>query len=185
MTTCGSAAGPEPVIDLIEAFRRSQTMFTAVSLGLFDSLPATAAELATKLSANTEAVERLLDGCAALGLVEKSKDVYRNAAVAERYLLSTSRDSLRGYVMYSQRALYPMWGHLEDAIRQGWHRWTQTFGLEGAIFSHFFHTEAAMRDFLMGMHGFGMLTSPKVVATFDLSRFHRLVDLGGATGHLA
>jgi acetylserotonin N-methyltransferase len=41
-----------------------------------------------------------------------------------------------------------------------------------------------MRDFLRGMHGFGMLTSPKVVAAFDLSRFRRMVDLGGATGHL-
>src|SRR5215467_10559488 len=57
--------------------------------------------------------------------------------------------------------------------------------MEAPLFSHFFHTEAAMRDFLMGMHGFGMLSSPKVVAAFDLSRFHRLVDLGGATGHLA
>ena len=35
------------------------------------------------------------------------------------------------------------------------------------------------------MHGFGALSSPKVVAAFDLCRFHRLVDLGGATGHLA
>jgi acetylserotonin N-methyltransferase len=39
--------------------------------------------------------------------------------------------------------------------------------------------------FLMGMHGYGLLSSPAVVASFDLSRFRRLVDLGGATGHLA
>jgi acetylserotonin N-methyltransferase len=37
----------------------------------------------------------------------------------------------------------------------------------------------------MGMHGQGKLSSPHVVAAFDLSRFRRLVDLGGATGHLA
>ncbi len=35
------------------------------------------------------------------------------------------------------------------------------------------------------MHGFGLLSSRSVVAAFDLSRFHRFVDLGGATGHLA
>ena len=34
------------------------------------------------------------------------------------------------------------------------------------------------------MHGFGQLSSPAVVAAFDLSRFRRMVDLGGATGHL-
>jgi len=37
----------------------------------------------------------------------------------------------------------------------------------------------------MGMHGFGQVSSPEVVVAFDLSRFRRLVDLGGATGHLA
>jgi acetylserotonin N-methyltransferase len=78
-----------------------------------------------------------------------------------------------------------MLGHLEDAVREGTHRWRQSFGLEGPIFSAFFRTDEAMRDFLMGMHGFGMLTSAKLVSAFDLSRFRRLVDLGGATGHLA
>ncbi len=35
------------------------------------------------------------------------------------------------------------------------------------------------------MNGLGQLSSPAVVAAFDLGRFHRLVDLGGGTGHLA
>jgi len=186
MTT---SADPDsaPVLDLIEAFRRSQTMFTAVSLGVFDALhaaPATAGGLAEQIHAHGDALERLLDGCAALGLLEKSDGVYRNTGVAERYLCAASQHSLRGYIVYSRDALYPMWQHLDDAVRQGTHRWGQTFGLEGALFSHFFRTDGAMRDFLMGMHGFGMLTSAKVAAAFDLGRFRRLVDLGGATGHL-
>jgi acetylserotonin N-methyltransferase len=186
--TTSADAGPGPVLDLIQAFRRSQTMFTAVSLGIFDELasaPATAAALAIRLAASADALERLLDGCAALGLLEKREGVYSNSPVAGRYLCGSSPDSLRGYILYSSQALYPMWAHLDDAVRQGSHRWSQTFGSERAIFSHFFRTEAAMRDFLMGMHGFGMLSSPKVVTAFDLSRFRRLVDLGGATGHLA
>ncbi len=183
-----SLPNPQPVLDLIEAFRHSKTMFAAVSMGVFDALhdgPASAAELAARLSANADAMGRLLDGCAALGLVRKHDGVYENDAVAETYLYTSSEHSMHGYVRYSDQALYGMWGHLEDAVREGTHRWTQTFGLEGPIFSAFFRTDAAMRDFLMGMHGFGMLTSAKVVSAFDLSRFHRLVDLGGATGHLA
>ncbi len=78
-----------------------------------------------------------------------------------------------------------MWQHLEDAIREGTHRWKQAFGTEGPIFSSFFRTEEAMEEFLMGMNGFGMITSPQIVNEFDLSRFRHLVDLGGATGHLA
>jgi acetylserotonin O-methyltransferase len=163
------------VLDLIEAFRRSKTMFAAVELGIFDGArPADCKELT-----------RLLDACVALGLLEKHGEDYSNTAVAQKYLRSTSAGTLSGYIRYSNSALYPMWAHLEDAVREGTHRWKQTFGLDGPIFSHFFRTEAAMRDFQRGMHGFGQLSSPAVVAAFDLSRFRRLVDLGGGTGHLA
>jgi acetylserotonin N-methyltransferase len=80
--------------------------------------------------------------------------------------------------------MWKLWANLEDAVREGTHRWQQTYGWDGPIFSHFFRTEEAKREFLMGMHGFGVISSPHVVAAFDLSRFHRLADLGAATGHL-
>ena len=163
------------VLDLIEAFRRSKTMFAAVELGIFDGRrPADCKELA-----------RLLDACVALGLLEKQGDRYVNSEVADKYLRSDSPETLTGYIRYSNSALYPMWGHLEDAVREGTNRWKQTFGLDGPIFSHFFRTEEAMREFQRGMHGFGLLSSPAVVSAFDLGRFRRLVDLGGGTGHLA
>lgn len=183
-----SLPDPTPVLDLIEAFRHSKTMFTAVSLGVFDRLhegPATAAAMAAAMPVDAGALERLLDGCAVLGLVRKSEGVYANEPVAEAYLRAGSPHSMHGYIRYSDEALYPMWGHLADAIREGGNRWEQTFGPKGGIFNHFFRSDAAMRDFLLGMHGFGMQTSPKVVAAFDLSRFRTLADLGGATGHLA
>lgn len=170
MTTSGNI-----VLDLIEAFRRSKTMFAAVELGIFDGArPPQYKELA-----------RLLDACVALGLLEKRGAGYVNTPVAEKFLRSDSPDTLSGYIRYSNSALYPMWAHLEDAVREGTHRWKQTFGLDGPIFSHFFRTEDAMRDFQRGMHGFGQISSPAVVAAFDLSGYRRLVDLGGGSGHLA
>jgi acetylserotonin N-methyltransferase len=179
---------PGIILDLIESFRRSKAMFTAASLGLFDRLTGTAAtaqELALELGLHEGALVRLLDGCAALGLLERAGAGYRNSAVADDYLRRASPDSLAGYVLYSDRALYPMWAHLEDAIREGSHRWRQTFGWEGSIFDHFFHTPEARQTFLDGMHGFGMLSSPAVARVFNLSRFRHIVDLGGGTGHLA
>jgi len=178
---------PAPILDLIQAFRRSQVMFTAVKMGIFDRLrerPARAADLAVVLRADSGAMGRLLDACVALGLLTKSGEQYANTSQSELYLCRESPHTLTGYILYSEAALYPMWGHLEDAVREGTHRWTQTFGLEGPIFSHFFRTDEAMRDFARGMHGLGMLSSPLVAAAFDLSGFLRMVDLGGATGHL-
>jgi acetylserotonin N-methyltransferase len=160
---------------LIDAFRRSKTMFAAVELGIFEGAR----------PADYKALPRLLEACVALGLLEKRDGDYENTPQSDKYLRSDSRDSLTGYIHYSNQALYPMWAHLEDAVREGTPRWNQTFGVEGGIFSGFFRTEESKRDFLEGMHGFGRLSSPAVAAAFDLSRFHRLIDLGGASGHLA
>jgi acetylserotonin N-methyltransferase len=179
---------PAPVTDLIEAFRRSKTMFAAVALGVFDQLeraPADVATLAVNLPADPGALERLLDACVGLGFLHKRDGHYYNEPVTSVYLCKSSTRALTGYILYSNDVLFRMWTHLEDAVREGGHRWKQAFGLEGAIFDHFFQTEQAMRAFLMGMHAYGLLSSPAVAAAFDLGRFQRLVDLGGATGHLA
>jgi acetylserotonin N-methyltransferase len=179
---------PSVVLDLMEAFRRSKTMFAAVSLGVFDALatgPRSLTDLARTLGTNTDALQRLLDACVGLQLLQRGENGYHNTPVASTYLCKTSPHRLTGYINFSNEFLWKLWGKLEDAVREGSHRWKQTFGLDGPLFSHFFRTEEAAREFLMGMHGFGLLSSPHVVAAFDLGRFRQLVDLGGATGHLS
>ena len=188
MAIDASIPDPSILLDLLEAFRRSKTLFAAVSLGVFDLLgtaDANVAQLAQKIDANTDALERLLDSCVGLGLLNKTDGVYSNTKLANYYLLSTSSKRMTGYINYSNNVMWPMWGKLEDAVREGTHRWQQCYGLDGPIFSHFFRDEEAKREFLMGMHGFGVISSPQVVAALDLSRFKCLADLGGATGHLA
>src|SRR5439155_9855026 len=147
--------------------------------------PKTAAALAAELPANADALERLLDACAGLRLLDRLPGGYANTPAAAAYLCRTSPARITGYINYSNEVLWQLWSHLEDAIREGTHRWKQTYGWDGPIFAHFFRTEESKREFLMGLHGQGLLSSPQVVAAFDLGRFQTLVDLGGATGHLA
>jgi acetylserotonin N-methyltransferase len=180
---------PDPgiVLDLLQAFRRSKVMFAAASLGVFDALttgPKPLQVLADELQANPDALERLLDACVGLQLLDRDHKGYRNTPVASTYLCRSSPQRLTGYIHFSNEVMWKLWGHLEDAVREGTHRWRQTFGWEGPIFAHFFRTEEAKREFLMGMHGYGQISSPQVVAAFDLSPYRDLVDLGGATGHL-
>ncbi|MBS0266660.1 MAG: homocysteine methyltransferase [Planctomycetes bacterium] len=193
-----------PVLELLTAFRRSKTMFAAVSLGVFDALssgPKTLGTLARELEANADALERLLDACAGLSLLTRSVPPdatpttqsvsaletvrYENTPLSAAYLCEASPHRLTGYLNYSNTVMWKLWEHLEDAVREGTHRWKQEYGWDGPIFSHFFRDERSKREFLMGMHGFGIISSPHVVSAFDLSRFRTLVDLGGATGHLA
>jgi acetylserotonin N-methyltransferase len=181
---------PDPgiVLDLLQAFRCSKAMFAAVSLGVFDALtagPKSLRVLANELKANADALERLLDTCVGLQLLDRDDQGYRNTPAASTYLCRSSSHRLTGYIRYSNDVMWKLWSNLEDAVREGGHRWKQTFGWDGPIFSHFFRTEEAKREFLMGMHGYGLISSPQVVAAFNLSKYHTLIDLGGATGHLA
>jgi acetylserotonin O-methyltransferase len=183
-----TADDPALVLDLLEAFRRSKTMFAAVSLGIFDALHGGAkplAALANELHCSADALERLLDACVGLELLRRTSDGYANTPVASTYLTSSSPRRLTGYINYSNLVMWKLWANLEDAVREGSNRWKQAFGWDGPIFSHFFRDETARQEFLMGMHGYGLISSPRVVDAFDLGRFRRLVDLGGATGHLA
>ena len=163
-------------------------MFAAVSLGVFDALangPMDLAALAKKRETSTDGLQRLLDACVSLQLLKRTSDGYENTPAATAYLTKTSPLRLTGYINFSNDVTWKLWANLEAAVREGTHRWQQTFGWDSPIFSNFFRTEEAKREFLMGMHGFGLISSPQVVSAFDLSRFERLIDLGGATGHLA
>lgn len=186
--TDADAPDPTPVLDLLTAFRRSKTMFAAVSLGVFDALaggPRSAPALAAELQANPDALARLLDACVGLGLLRRDSTQYANTPTATAYLTQSSPRRLTGYLKFTDEVLWKLWGDLAEGVREGTSGWKRTFGWDGPIFGNIFRTDEMRREFLMGLHGFGQISSPRVVEAFDLSRFGRLVDLGGATGHLA
>ena len=175
---------PALILDYIEAFRRSKVMFTAVQLGIFDRLEKesqTAEQVASALDLNLSAATRLLEACVALQLLLRENGRYQNTAAGSAYLVSSSPHTLSGYIRYSDRSLFRLWSHLEDAVREGTNRWEQAFGTKEALFEYYYRDAAATADFIRGMSGFGKLSSPHIVRAFDLSRYTHLVDLGGAT----
>jgi acetylserotonin N-methyltransferase len=188
MATDLTLADPSIVVDLLQGYRRSKVMFAGVRLGVFDAVsagPLSAAQLADRLACRPDALARLLNALVGVGLLRRDGDSYANTPVAATYLTSTSPMRMTGYINYSNDVGWELWGKLEDAVREGTSRWKQCYGWDEPIFSSFFKTDGAATEFLMGMHGFGQISSPAVVAALDLSRFTHLVDLGGATGHLA
>jgi acetylserotonin O-methyltransferase len=178
---------PAPILDLISAFRTSQILFASCELRLFELLqtPQSVSQLASAQGWNADATERLLDGATHLGLLTKSGDTYQSSPMSQEYLTEASRNSLLGYINYSNAVLWKLWDNLPDAVREGGHRWKQTFGTDGPIFAQIFRTDADKRQFLLGMHSYGLISSPQVVNAVDLGTHRSFCDLGGATGHLA
>src|SRR5947209_2267314 len=109
---------PDPIIilDLLHAFRCSKVMLVAVNLGVFDSLtngPKSSAVLAQELKANSDALERLLDACVGLRLLDCDDHGYRNTPMASAYLCSNSPARMTGYIRYSNDMVWKLWGNLE------------------------------------------------------------------------
>lgn len=99
--------------------------------------------------------------------------------------LQDAEGSLAGYVQHSDM-LYRLWGELETAVLTGTNCWQQAFGLCSAdVFGSLYSDDSSVLRFMRGMHGFSQLSAHALLTAFDLSRFRRLVDLGGATGALA
>src|SRR5262245_57683253 len=89
----GNSPDPAPVLDLLEAFRRSKTMFAAVSIGVFDALesgPKSCEQLSRDLRANADGLQRLLDACVCLQLLRHGENGYENTDVAKAYLCASS-----------------------------------------------------------------------------------------------
>jgi acetylserotonin N-methyltransferase len=170
---------PTAVIDLIQGFQRSQILFAAVRLGIFDGARPRGAEL-----------ERLLEACVALGVLRRCETGYANTALADEYLRNASPQSLSGYIRFAGASLYPKWGELTQAVIEGTAR-VNPLSIRGILKRALRRLTLSgtrqdlNRDFIAGMQGFGMISSPAVAGAFDLSGFRNLVDLGGATGHLA
>ncbi|MCC6262612.1 MAG: homocysteine methyltransferase [Bryobacterales bacterium] len=178
---------PSRALEIIDGMRLSKAVFAALELDVFEMLegaPHTAAACAERLGLNADALERLLNACAAAGVLVKADGRYSNTELASVYIRRSSPATLAGYMLYANRVTWRLWEHLEDAVREGTPRWSQTFSAQEGIFDHFFASEDAKEVFLSGMHGMGMLSSPSIAASFDLSGHRAAADLGGGTGHL-
>jgi acetylserotonin O-methyltransferase len=184
---------PSTVLDLILAFRKSKTMFAAVKLAVFDALaegPQSLKQLGAHLQSGEDALERLLDACVGLKLLLYEASLYKNTPVASAYLCRKSPHRMTGYINSSNDAFWRLWECLEFAIKDQENQWTRAFPElksmpKETYWDYFYKSEESKTEFLMGMHGYGQITSPHVVSAFPLDRFRRLVDLGGGTGHLA
>uniref|UniRef100_A0A8C5P8U4 Acetylserotonin O-methyltransferase-like protein n=1 Tax=Leptobrachium leishanense TaxID=445787 RepID=A0A8C5P8U4_9ANUR len=181
---------PPKILDLLDGFKSSKALFVASKLKVFDKLKEKGAlkaiEIADMINASIRGTERILDTCVALGLLEKTHQDYRNTKDANTFLASDGEFSLHGYINYSNDHLWPMFSHLESAVRE------ETCQREKASHktpgnSHdSVHCIAKNRKPCMNaMHEMLKITAQDLGSAFDLSKYGSACDLGGSTGALA
>lgn len=149
-------------------FRASRVLLTANNLQIFEHIGkgTTAAELAKGLTTDLRATEILLDAITALGLLRKTKGLYRLTAPAKRFLLPDS-PWYQGDMLRHMDTLWKNWSGLDEAVRTGMP----------------YRSGGRRHDvFIRAMHNNAVLRTPSVLKAIDLRGVKRALDLGCGPG---
>jgi SAM-dependent methyltransferase len=106
---------------LASGHAEARILQTAVSLGIFEPLetaPHTADEVAQSLSLEPQATELLLNGLAALDILEKRAHSFLLTEPAKKYLLRNSPQYVGGMILFEDLS-WQSWAKLPEAIRTG------------------------------------------------------------------
>jgi ribosomal protein L11 methylase PrmA len=170
--------GFDQIMEMARGFQASRMLMVAVDLGLFDFLeePRSAGEAAAWLKADSRATGIFLNGLAALGLLVKGVDYFKNSELASRYLVQ-GHENYRGAIIK----------HMEHTWGRGWDDLKETVLVghppeaepEKWVDARAKRDEAEVRAFIWGMHAIARDLAPTVIAKLDLKDVRLLLDLGG------
>lgn len=182
---------PANIIQLLDGFKASKTLFAACKLKVFDKLKdkraLKAEDIADEINASLCGTEKLLDACVALGLLEKTHQVYSNTEAANTFLACDSEFSIHECIIHSNDHMWPLFTHLEFAVKEGTCQKQRVFekSTHGLIHDTHLCNQDRRKNFMAANHGMMKITAKDVATAFDLSKYASACDLGGCTGALA
>jgi predicted O-methyltransferase YrrM len=162
------------LLDLVFAPYSIYVLFTANRLRIFTLLAEkemTVDEIAASTGARIRPLEGLLDACAALGLLRRQKDRYKNSHMSDAYLVE-GRPLYLGGLIEVQAIEAGNWQRLYDLVMGG-----QRGGDQGA------EKEVTPELFTEAMNNLGMLGEAEALATaVDLRGCKKMIDVGCGSG---
>jgi hypothetical protein len=141
-------------------------------------------ELAPTVGAKLGALHRLLRALASLGVFAESDGGLFEMTPLADLLRRDQPGSLRGTAMiYGDEAIWRAYGRLADAVETGKPAFEQVHGQSLYDYLGTHPTTAAL--FHEAMSGFSEREAEAILAAYDFSAVHTVVDVGGGQGALA
>lgn len=153
---------------------------TGIRLGLFDALgdrPKTTGELEKKIGLDTRGCLAILSASAALGLVEREGEVWKNSAVSDKYLVQGKPAYMGTYfarTMYDGQ--YKQMGSLLDTLKSG------KPAAKAMVYGDDWKSQA--RTMIPGQHEGSLATATYLMKKkkVDLTGAKAFLDLGCGSG---
>jgi len=167
----------QELMNLVRGFRPAKIIMVATDLEMFNHLEEwhTAEEIAARVEAHPRAAGIILNALAALEVVKKDGDRFRNGELSSRYLVRGKED-YRGAIVRHMYHTWWGWSELEETVKRGY----ADMGRSERWLDRVEEPEAEwVRDFIWGMHAIARDLAPRVADLVDLGGVKRLLDLGG------
>jgi hypothetical protein len=177
---------PSSVHDLVQSHRITAVIYAAAKLNLAEAIgdeAKSAAELARLVSADENALRRLLVGLTTLGLCRQAdRDRFAMTDLG-RQLDEAADPSFKDWVLFEGEILAQSWSGLVDSVRTG-KTATQLRGDGDDRYAVTGQATEWTRRFNAAMVSLTRSIVTKIVAAHDFASARVVMDVGGGTGEL-
>src|SRR6266498_4047788 len=173
------------LLRMVYGAQAAQIIYVAAKLEVADLLapgPRASADLVALTTIDELTLRRLLRGLVSLGIcAEVESDRFALTQLGE-CLRSDHPQSLQARVLFNSEVLWPIWGALLDTIQSGNSGAVQAFGVQ-------FYDYLQLRPEIGKLFDRTMADAIQyrvepALASYDFSRFRKVVDIGGGNGAL-
>lgn len=180
---------PDPIYQIALGFAATKALLVAQRVGLFEVLgnsQKTAEDIATSKQLPVRTTELLLDTCVALRLCQKTGSLYSNAPISQRYLIPGKRGYLGRFMDHFNDLMYPVWTHLETAVRTTHAQIQQVTGQNDDNFFQAIDRQMEhLKTFMATMEEHSLLEGGYLANVYDFSKHQRMLDVAGGTGAMS
>lgn len=166
----------DKLMGLSAGFLKSRILITAAELGIFakvSSSPRSVEQLCAEHGWDNRGLRILLDALTAMELLKKTEDGrYATEESASRWLSDGEDRSVLPMILHRGR-MWKTWSNLTEVVKTG--------GNPGAMdFSE--RSDEDFVEFIAAMHVAGRDLAGTIAESVALSRFRRMLDVGGGSG---
>lgn len=164
------------LLELMSAYQKSRVLFTFVELEIAEILSegkAKSAEIAEAKSIHPLAMERFLNACVTVGLLNRKDGFYTNTEIAESFLVRNKNFYLGGQIDRHRERSSQVWSDLTAHLKE-WQYGDDKKSVPEA--------EDQGAEAMAEQHNLALLHGYALAKAFDFSNYKTLLDLGGGTG---
>jgi hypothetical protein len=174
------------MIKLITAYWQSQLVFVAAKLGIADALaagPLKADEIARRVGADGPSLHRVLRALASAGVFAVDRLGRFRLTPKAQTLCSDHPGSLRNFaLMMVDGYNWEAWSALDHAVMTGGSAFEHVHGIPA--FPYMQQHPEKEKAFSASMASLSTMENAAVARAYAFGRLRKLVDIGGAHGHL-